>query len=111
MPVSDPKTPSAKLLLGRTLGFLDDPAAAGAAASHRFEEHGAIVVGVDGRIAWAGDPPERLPGLQIRALKFQSSSSKFPRARTCEFVRARSRLYKFRRASASARLWWNLSSQ
>ena len=50
-------------------------------------------------------------GLQIRALKFQSSSSKFPRARTCELVRARSRLYKFRRASPSARLWWNLSSQ
>ena len=33
-------------------------------------------------------------GLQIRALKFQSSSSKFPRARTCELHRARSRLYR-----------------
>ena len=33
-------------------------------------------------------------GLQMRALKFQSSSSKFPRARTCELVRARSRLYR-----------------
>ena len=37
---------------------------------------------------------ERQPGLQIRALKFQSSSSKFPRARTCELVRARPRLYR-----------------
>ena len=36
----------------------------------------------------------RRSGLQIRALKFQSSSSKFPRARTCELVRARSRLYR-----------------
>ena len=36
---------------------------------------------------------------------------KFPRARTFELIRARSRLYKFRRASPSARLWWNLSSQ
>ena len=33
-------------------------------------------------------------GLQIRALKFQSSSSTFPRARTCELRRARSRLYR-----------------
>ena len=54
---------------------------------------------------------DKFTGLQIRALKFQSSSLKFPRARTCELHRARSRLYKFRRASPSARLWWNLSSQ
>ena len=33
-------------------------------------------------------------GLQIRALKFQSSSSTLPRARTCELHRARSRLYR-----------------
>ena len=33
-------------------------------------------------------------GLQIRALKFQSLSSKFPRARTFELVRARSRLHR-----------------
>ena len=33
-------------------------------------------------------------GLQIRILKFQSVSSKFPRARTCELVGARSRLYR-----------------
>ena len=43
---------------------------------------------------------------EILKLKF-----KFPRARTFELMRARSRLYKFRRASPSARLWWNLSSQ
>jgi guanine deaminase len=46
---------SAKVLLGRTLGFQDDPAEVGEAASHRFEERGAIVVGADGRIVWAGD--------------------------------------------------------
>ena len=55
--MSDRKTSSAKVLLGRSLGFLDDPAVAGAAASHRFEERGAIVVGADGRIAWAGGSP------------------------------------------------------
>ena len=55
MPVSDRETPSAKVLLGRTLGFQDDPADVGAAASHRFEERGAIVVGPNGRIAWVGD--------------------------------------------------------
>ena len=45
--------------------------------------------------------------------RFEISKFKFkiPRARTCELHRARSRLYKFRRASPSARLWWNLSSQ
>ena len=37
---------------------------------------------------------EMWPGLQIRALKFQSLSSKFPRARTFELFRARSRLYR-----------------
>ena len=44
---------------------------------------------------------------------FEISKFKFkiPRARTCELHRARSRLYKFRRASPSARLWWNLSSR
>jgi len=46
---------SAKVLLGRTLSFHDDPADVGEAASHRFEEQGALVVGPDGRIVWAGD--------------------------------------------------------
>ena len=41
-----------------------------------------------------GQKVQMQTGLQIRALKFQSSSSKFPRARTCELVRARSRLYR-----------------
>ena len=36
---------------------------------------------------------QKLAGLQIRASKFRSSSSTFPRARTCELHRARSRLY------------------
>ena len=34
---------------------------------------------------------QRQTGLQIRALKFQRSRQKFPRARTCELHRARSR--------------------
>ena len=61
-------TGSAKVVLGRTLGFLDDPADVGEAASHRFEEQGALVVGPDGRIVWSGgraDLPDdfaRLPG-------------------------------------------------
>jgi guanine deaminase len=46
---------SAKVILGRTLNFLDDPADVGEAKSHRFEEQGAVVVGPDGRIVWAGD--------------------------------------------------------
>ncbi len=40
--------------LARTLSFRDDPATAGAAAVV-FRERGAVVVGDDGRIAWAGD--------------------------------------------------------
>ena len=35
-----------------------------------------------------------LPGLEIRALKFQILSSTFPRVRTFEFFRARSRLHR-----------------
>ena len=46
------------------------------------------------RSALECSPAKTSPGLQIRALKFQSSSSKFPRARTCELHRARSRLYR-----------------
>ena len=41
-------------------------------------------------------------GLQIRALKVQSSSLTFPRARTCELLRARSRLYRSKQASKQA---------
>jgi guanine deaminase len=48
-------TGSAKVVLGGTLGFLDDPADVGEAESHRFEEQGALVVGPDGRIVWSGD--------------------------------------------------------
>ena len=54
--------------------------------------------------------PKEYTGLQIRGSKFRSSSSKFRELELQNF-RARSRLYKFRRASPSARLWWNLSSQ
>ncbi len=39
--------------LARTLSYLDDPAHVGAAAV-RFHEHGAVVVGDDGRILWSG---------------------------------------------------------
>jgi guanine deaminase len=52
----DSKT--AKVILGRTLSFLDDPADVGEAKSHRFEEQGAVVVGPDGRIIWSGDRAE-----------------------------------------------------
>ena len=41
-----------------------------------------------------GKVEEKQSGLQIRALKFQILSSKFPRARTCELHRARSRRYR-----------------
>ncbi len=49
----DSKT--AKVILGRTLSFLDDPEDVGEAASYRFEERGAVVVGPDGRIIWSGE--------------------------------------------------------
>ena len=54
-----------------------------------------------GKLAWVANKR-----FEISKFKF-----KIPRARTCERHRARSRLYKFRRASPSARLWWNLSSR
>ncbi len=47
--------------LARTLSFRDDPATAGPGAVV-FQEHGAVVVGDDGRIAWAGDAA-RLPAV------------------------------------------------
>ena len=55
----------------------------------------------DNKVPWAANT-----SFEVLMFKF-----KFPGARTYELVRARSRLYKFRRASPSARLWWNLSSQ
>lgn len=42
-----------KLLIGRTLTYTDDPAVAGGEAV-RYEERGAVAIGDDGRIAWAG---------------------------------------------------------
>ena len=47
---------------------------------------------------------KREAGLQIRALKFQSSSSTLPRARTCELHRARSRLYRSKLLQENMRL-------
>ena len=46
-----------------------------------------------------------LPGLEIRALKFQILSSTFPRARTFEFFRARSRLHRSQILQVNTR--WN----
>jgi len=43
--------------LARTLSFRDDPATGGPAAVV-FREHGAVVVGDDGRIVWAGEAAE-----------------------------------------------------
>ena len=46
-------------------------------------------------------------GFRAANKRFEISKFKFefPRARTYELIRSRSRLYKFRRASPSARLW------
>ena len=55
-------------------------------------EAGAASLG-KGAFSMCVSPGKHL-GLQIRASKFQSSSSTFPRARTCELHRARSRLYR-----------------
>jgi guanine deaminase len=49
-------------LRGQLLGFRDDPAEVGAAASHRYLEDGLLVI-EDGRIAAAGAAQELLPGL------------------------------------------------
>ncbi|MDR3495437.1 MAG: guanine deaminase [Ancalomicrobiaceae bacterium] len=43
-----------QLLFGRTLSFHADPALAGEPQSHDYEERGALVIGDDGRIVWAG---------------------------------------------------------
>ena len=50
------------------------------------------------------DTAEMRSGLQIRALKFQSLSSTFPRARTFELFRARSRLYRSQILQVNMRL-------
>ena len=55
-----------KLLTGRTLSFTGDPEIDGSGAL-RWEEHGAIAIGDDGRIAWAGPLAELPPGLAITA--------------------------------------------
>lgn len=47
-------------LLGQTLDFLADPGETGDTSALRHHEDGAIVIGDDGRIAWAGDRA-RLP--------------------------------------------------
>ncbi len=59
----DSKT--AKVILGRTLSFHEDPEDVGEAKCYRFEEQGAVVVGPDGRIIWSGDRAD-LPGAFAR---------------------------------------------
>ena len=54
--------PHTRALRGRLLDFLDDPAAVGAAASHRYHHDGLLVI-EDGRIAGVGDAPALLPAL------------------------------------------------
>ena len=51
-----------RALRGRLLEFLDDPAAVGAAASHRYHHDGLLVI-EDGRIAAAGGASDLLTGL------------------------------------------------
>ena len=48
---------------------------------------------------------ENVPWVANKRFEISKFKFKFPRARTYELYRARSRLYKFRRASPSARLW------
>ncbi len=52
-----------RAIRGRLLSFLDDPAVAGPAASHRHVEDGLVVVGADGRIARVGEAAALLPEL------------------------------------------------
>src|SRR5687767_11415370 len=51
-----------RALRGRLLEFLDDPAAVGAAASHRHHHDGLLVI-EGGRIVSAGDAADLLPEL------------------------------------------------
>jgi guanine deaminase len=51
-----------RALRGRLLEFVDDPAAVGAATSHRYHHDGLLVI-EDGRIAAAGDASDLLAGL------------------------------------------------
>jgi guanine deaminase len=55
-------TANARAIRGRLLEFLDDPAAVGAAASHRYHHDGLLVI-EEGRIAAAGDASDLLAGL------------------------------------------------
>jgi guanine deaminase len=54
---------SRRALRGQLLTFKDDPAAVGAAASHRFLEDGVLII-EDGRIAAIGEARELLPTLE-----------------------------------------------
>ena len=49
-----------RIILGRTLSFHGDPEVMGERESHAYEEHGALVIGDDGRILWSG-PAAELP--------------------------------------------------
>ena len=53
-----------RAIRGRILTFLDDPALAGAQASHKFYSDGLIEIGADGRIARIGEADTLAPGLQ-----------------------------------------------
>ena len=55
--------PNTRAVRGRLLDFLDDPAAVGAAASHRYHHDGLVAI-ADGRIAGAGDASDLLPELR-----------------------------------------------
>ena len=52
-----------RAIRGRILTFLDDPALAGAGASHRYLSDGLVVVGEEGRIAEVGEADALLPSL------------------------------------------------
>ena len=43
-----------RIILGRTLSFHGDPEVMGERESHAYEEHGALVIGDDGRILRSG---------------------------------------------------------
>ena len=85
-PVAD----RSRVVIGRTLSFVGDPAIEGDAAV-RYEEHGAIQIGPDGRIVWAGalaDLPEdarALPrdehGAKIVTAGFVDAHIHFPQYR------------------------------
>jgi guanine deaminase len=59
----DRTEPDARALRGRLLDFLEDPAAVGAAASHRYHHDGLLII-EGGRIAKVGDARALLPELR-----------------------------------------------